>query len=82
MASFFSGLLSVGKKLGRGVENWAEGTKVGQDIDKARDSKNPWAGKLGASGGRNTRPTTSQLAPPTKSSSIGDPNAPIGKQDS
>lgn len=43
MASLLTGLMSVGKALGRGAKSWAEGTKVGQDIDAARTGKNPWA---------------------------------------
>lgn len=37
MSSFLSGLMSVGKKIGGAVENWGQGTKIGRDIDKARN---------------------------------------------
>ena len=42
MSSFLTGLMSVGKKIGGAAENWAQGTKIGRDIDKARGSTNPW----------------------------------------
>lgn len=37
MSSFLSGLMSVGKKLGGAASNWAQGTKIGRDIDKGRN---------------------------------------------
>ena len=37
MSSFLSGLMSVGKKLGGAASSWAQGTKVGRDIDRGRN---------------------------------------------
>jgi hypothetical protein len=67
MASFLTGLMSVGKKLGSSAKDWAHGTKVGQDIDAARTGQNPW------SQGR-SRPTPSQQSPggATTGTQIGD----------
>lgn len=75
MASFLTGLMSVGKSLGRTAKNWAEGTKAGQDIDKARTGKNPWA--QGQS-----RPAPTQQSPggATQGTGIGDQNNPMKDQ--
>jgi hypothetical protein len=66
MSSFFSGLMSVGSELGRGVKDWAEGTRVGQDIDSVREKKNPWfhTGSSGAPAGK-------KPVGPTQGGSIG-----------
>lgn len=32
-----SGLMSVGKKVGKAVGNWGQGTKIGRDIDRGRN---------------------------------------------
>jgi hypothetical protein len=37
MSSFLSGLASVGKAAGGAVKDWAQGTKIGRDIDKGRN---------------------------------------------
>lgn len=43
MSSFMSGLMSVGKKVGGAAKDWAQGTRVAQDFNSARQSKiNPW----------------------------------------
>lgn len=43
MSSFMSGLMSVGKKIGGAAKDWASGTKIGKDINNARQSTvNPW----------------------------------------
>jgi hypothetical protein len=67
MSNFLSGLMSVGTELGRTASDWAEGTRVGKDIDSVRKDKNPWfhSGKSGApSQGKN-------LVPPTEGGSVG-----------
>lgn len=37
MSSFLNGLMSVGKKVGGAVKDWAQGTKIGRDIDAGRN---------------------------------------------
>jgi len=60
MSSFLSGLMSVGKKIGGAASSWAEGTKVGQDMNKARQSTmNPWYSVKKQPGSKNESDTDS-----------------------
>lgn len=45
MSSFLSGLASVGKAAGGAVKDWAQGTKIGRDIDKARNVAGSFSAK-------------------------------------
>lgn len=74
MSSFLGGLMSVGKKLGGAAKDWAQGTKVGRDIDNVRQGKNPWA-----SGGKSGKPSPTPGATPSGTQAVG--IKPEGKDD-
>ena len=64
MSSFLTGFMSVGKKLGSSVENWAQGSKIGRDISNARQSKiNPFYKAKNQPGSKNESDTGSSALP-------------------
>lgn len=65
MASFLSGLMSVGKKLGSAAKDWGQGTKVAQDFSSARQSKiNPWYKAKNQPGSKGISDTSSKPSMP------------------
>ena len=59
MASFLTGLMSVGKAIGGAAKTWGEGTKAAKDLNNLRQSKmNPWYKAKNQPGSKNEGDTS------------------------